>query len=182
MVKTADEPYEFNGTRFHLRAFEDPFQVEKPVFVVEEAAGNRNPLAMNRVELAKEFADANGRSPDQITWLELFPDGRLRQVEFDYTHTDRLYPTGRDLDPREAEAAGTYPGMEPVEIARYNTRETEVSRREVQAHVGDALDPYEKRLNQEFRQMRAPAVTVSLDEMQQLPSQHDFENNPDLTF
>lgn len=179
MQKIADEAYEFKGTRFHLRAFTDPLNEEKPVFVIEEAQKDSVSLSINRVELAKELAKEIGTTPDQVTWLEQAPDGSMKQVEFKFTHTDQMLPNSSDMRRGEAQEAERA-GIEPVAVDRYNTREFEVERREFQAQVGDALEPYQKRQNEEFSKMELPPSTIGFEEMQRFPSQHEFENEPHL--
>lgn len=179
MEKTTDRAYEFKGTSFHLRAFEDPFNAEKPVYVLEAAPGSETSLDINRVEIAKELADKRGRTPEQITWLEQSPDGALKQIEFEYTHTDKIVPGASDMAPEELESVLASGNIEPLDVDRYNIHEMEASRQDFQAQVGDALEPYEKRMNEEFRKMEGPAVVVGIDEV---PTQDQFENDPDLTF
>lgn len=182
MEKKSDEAYEFKGTRFHVRAFVDPLQREKPVFVIEEGVGNENSLDMNRVEIAKELSSRLYKNPEEITWLELSPDRSLKQFEFQYTHTDTLNRDLNDMTLAETREAAQKNSPSAYEVTRYNTQESEVSRQEVQAQVGEALEPYAMRQNEEFKQMKSPATTIDIGEMRSLPSQHDFENEPTLSY
>lgn len=182
MNKIADGAYDDKGTRFHLRAFEDPLQEEKPVFVIEEGQGNQTSLEFNRVDIAKELADARGYKPDDITWLEQAPDGALTQVEFEYTHTDNIVENYRDMEmfSEEQQEAVDTNKVNYLKIDRYNTRQSEASRPEFQAQVGDALEPYERRQNEEFAKMELPPAVISFEEMRQFPTQQEFENEPDV--
>lgn len=182
MKKTADQSYECNGTRFHFRVFEDLWGTEKPVFVIEEASGNVNSLQMNRVEIARELSGVLERTPEQITWLELSSDKSLSQIAFEYTHTDRIVSYAGEMSMEDREAGIQNGELVPEDVDRYNIHEQPASMRDFQAYLGDALEPYEVRQNEEFRKMELPPVVMDIGEIRELPSQHDFENEPDLSF
>jgi len=183
MHKISDDAFEFKGTRFHLRAFTDPLNIEKPVFVLEEGVGNQHSLESNRVALARELAGSIYRNPEEITWLEQARDGSLRQFDFEYTHTDTIYPNQGSLSPDELQAVDKGE-MNSEKIARYNTREREgeVSLLDFRAQVGDALEPYEKRQQQEFFRMETQIDKTAFQQEREAELAHNplHDYAPDL--
>lgn len=156
------QPVELEDTvkRLHLRIFEDPQGVEKPIYIFEYTAAD-SWTTEEKAHAVSMISGAlgHGEQEDVRIW-EMEPDGRTEEVTFQpFTYTvrsdqgDMLY---HDEEFRAAQRAGEAPPDR--QYTSLQVQATPVSEEQQRQELGQVLLSYEQTVELAFAGLRGPSV------------------------
>jgi hypothetical protein len=148
-----EQPYEYNGTEYHLTLYFDREGEEQSVFLLQDWSRPGSPsLASNREGLAADLAKALDTTPDKIQWYEAAGE-RIERYDF-HPHEYTFRPYREDLSLRDYTEAERRGDLAPSKGLAYTHERQDSSWQEIEQKVGHAIDRPETRAEWELRQQR----------------------------